>query len=278
MSKQLFLIVLSVCWWQVSVAETSRDIEIEAGVGLLGMHYKEFDDNNVVLDREDDPIVGVRLLLREYYNGKFAELGGSFHSGSVTYLGKTQPPDNTPVQTSSDADIFDIYFHFGKWRKQSATDYAVYAGLGYRYWFRYIRPGFDALNNPVAGIAEEYYWPYGILGMKFAFQTTSNVKIQLDLRAMRMFAAKMDIDFLGFGGYDDTSVDLGSRWGGRIGLPIHVKLLPRQQLIIEPYIEVIDIGKSNTVEVTSGGVPTGTLIYEPRSETRNVGLFVSWLW
>lgn len=51
-----------------------------------------------------------------------------------------------------------------------------------------------------------------------------------------------------------------------------------------PYYEIIDIGKSNLVTITKGGVPvTGCTpdpcqLYEPRSETRNVGVEITWVW
>jgi len=44
------------------------------------------------------------------------------------------------------------------------------------------------------------------------------------------------------------------------------------QFSIEPYYEQWDIGKSDLFELTNNGVPTGSVIIEPRSETRNIGI------
>ena len=41
---------------------------------------------------------------------------------------------------------------------------------------------------------------------------------------------------------------------------------------------MINIGKSNVVRATSGGLPTNYVTWEPRSETRNVGIEITWLW
>jgi hypothetical protein len=72
-------------------------------------------------------------------------------------------------------------------------------------------------------------------------------------------------------------VNLGNESGARFAFPIQIKM-HKQRLIVTPYYEIIDIGRSNNVRVSSNGVPTAIVIYEPRSETRNIGIEVSWLW
>ena len=109
--------------------------------------------------------------------------------------------------------------------------------------------------------------------------------VGIDLRYTKMVSAKMNIDFLGFCNYDNTSVELGNRNGWRFSLPIKRKLEHKSTLFITPYYEIIDIGKSNTVLLTRNGslvdcYNDGFLdgVLEPRSETRNVGIEVTWKW
>jgi len=80
-----------------------------------------------------------------------------------------------------------------------------------------------------------------------------------------------------YNNYDDTQVNLGNEFGVRFAIPIKIKIR-KHSLIVAPYYEIIDIGKSNTVRVTSGGAATTTFIYEPRSETRNIGINITWVW
>ena len=97
-----------------------------------------------------------------------------------------------------------------------------------------------------------------------------------------MLTANMDIDFLGYCNYDDATVDLGNEAGLRLAMPVQFK---KSSIIVSPYYEMIDIGKSNTVSLTrngslvdchSDGYYDGA--YEPRSETRNIGIEITWLW
>lgn len=54
--------------------------------------------------------------------------------------------------------------------------------------------------------------------------------------------------------------------------------MTQYSIAVAPFYEIIDIGRSNDVRVTSGGIATTTFIHEPRSETRNMGVEVTWLW
>ena len=254
------------------LAEPTR---FEIGVGLLDFDYVEYDDNNVFLDGESGLIPGVIAKVktddRIYY-----EWEGSVYYNTIEYDGQTQ--GGAPVKTDSDALVIDTHFKVGvKLAPAYGRNQKIYAGLGYRYWYRNIRSGQDIFGNPVAGLLEEYSWYYGLVGYEVYFAASSSVNVGFDLRLNKMFSAKLDVDFLGFNGFDNSELHLGNRVGARFAVPVEIKY-PSSTIIVAPYYEIIDIGRSNDVRVLSGGVPTTTVIHEPRSETRNIGVEVTWLW
>lgn len=267
---------------QASQSSMAQKSSLEIGVGLMAFDYAEFDDNNVFIDGETGLIPGVIVKLktnkRIYY-----EWEGSVYYNQIEYDGQTQ--GGTPVKTDSDALIMDTHFKIGLNLNPSFDrGQKLYGGMGYRYWYRNILSGRDINRNPVAGLLEEYRWFYGLLGYEVHFDASNNVKVGFDFRLTKMFNAKMDVDFLGFKGYDNTSVKLGNKVGARLAMPVAIKMR-HSSLVVTPFYEIIDIGKSNTVALTrngnliddnSDGFYDGVL--EPRSETRNVGVEFIWSW
>ncbi|MCK4866258.1 MAG: hypothetical protein KAT06_12645 [Gammaproteobacteria bacterium] len=255
----------------VSIAESA---EYHFGTGLLKFDYAEYNDSNVFLDGETGFIPGIVLKRKQHYQRSYTELVGQFHANTIQYNGQTQ--GGTPLQTESDAIIIDTFFRFGLYF-DAARNHSPYVGLGYRYWLRNIHPGYDINGNPVAGLLEQYYWNYLLAGYEGYFSISDNVEMGFDIRSTFMLNGKMDVNFLGYNNYDDTQVNLGNEFGARFAIPIKIKIR-KHSLIVVPYYEIIDIGKSNTVRVTSGGAATTTFIYEPRSETRNIGINITWVW
>lgn len=257
----------------ISVSVAS-DPEYHFGVALMQFNYDEYNDNNVFLDGESGFIPGVVLKRKQEYATYYSEWVAQLYGNTINYEGQTQ--SGTPLTTQSDAVIFDTHYKLG-FHFAEAKNHGVYVGLGYRYWMRNIRSGYDINGNPVAGLLEHYYWLYGLFGYAANFTVSDKVKVGFDIRQTNMINAKMDVDFLGYNNYDNTQVDLGNKSGTRFAVPIQIKTR-ESSLIISPYYEIIDIGRSNNVRVTSGGVPTAIVIYEPRSETRNLGIEVTWRW
>lgn len=258
------------------VAVKTSMAEAKIGFGLLSFDYVEYDDNNVFLDAERGLIPGVILSTRSEAAQSYHEWVASMYYNTIKYDGQTQ--SGTPLQTISDAFIFDGYFKVGK-KFAPAFDrqQSIYVGLGYRYWLRNIRPGFDNSGNPVAGILEEYYWLYGLAGYAVSFDVSKKVNLGFDFRLTRMFNAKMNIDFLGYKNFDNTVVNLGNKTGARLSVPIKISL-SNTSFMVTPYYEIIDIGKSNSVRVLSGGAATTTVVHEPKSNTRNIGIEFLWHW
>jgi len=262
-------------------ASMADQAEYQLGVGLIKFDYAEYDDNNVFLDGETGFIPGIILKRTQNHLSVYTEIAGQLHGNTIEYDGQTQ--GGTPTKTDSDAIIFDTYFKVGL-HFSAARNHGPYLGIGYRYWFRNIRSGRDINGDPVAGLLEQYHWNYGLLGYAANFNVSENVNMGFDLRHTQMLNGKMDIDFLAYCGYDDAQVDLGNESGTRFAMPIQIKIR-KHALIVTPYYEIIDIGKSNTVALTRNGslVDCDSDSYfdgalEPRSETRNVGINITWLW
>ncbi|MDH5369086.1 MAG: hypothetical protein OEW99_03620 [Gammaproteobacteria bacterium] len=255
--------------------------EYHFGGGLIKFEYTEYDDNNVFLDGETGFIPGIVLKRKQNYQRLYTEIAGQLNGNTIEYDGQTQ--SGTPLKTDSDAIIFDTHFKLGI-HFSAARNHGPYLGIGYRYWLRNIRSGYDINGNPVAGLLEHYHWNYGLLGYAATFNVSENVNLGFDLRHTQMINGKMDINFLGYCGYDNAQVDLGNESGTRFAMPIQIKLT-RHSLIVAPYYEIIDIGKSNTVALTRNGSSADCNsdgffdgAFEPRSETRNAGINVTLLW
>lgn len=265
------LFAVSIFYSQATLA-VSADYQV--GVGFMNFDYAEYDDNNVFLDGDSGFIPGVLFSIKLNNQRTYTEFVGQIYANTIEYDGQTQ--GGTPLKTDSDAVIIDTHAKFGI-AFSPARNHGPYTGLGFRYWFRNIRSGKDINGNSVAGLLEQYYWNYGLLGYMGKFQTSENIALGFDVRATHMLNGKMHVNFLGYKNYDNAQVNLGNRAGLRLAWSIQKKLR-NNELIVSPYYEILDIGKSNTVRVSSDGVPTNTYIHEPRSETRNMGIEITWYW
>jgi len=284
--KRLFftraIFIAGMFFIQAIQSSVAQKTDIEVGVGLMAFDYAEYDDDNIFLDGETGLIPGIVIKVKTKKN-IYAEWVGSLYYNQIKYDGETQITA-IPITSRSEALIMDTYVKFGKSFDVSyQRNQSLYIGLGYRYWFRNILPTvIDSPGSPddgktVAGLLEEYHWYYTLLGYQVNFNASDKVQVGFDLRLTHMFNAKIDIDHLGFGGYDNNTLDLGNEAGARFAMPVEIKM-SKSIFFVTPYYEIIDIGKSNSAIVTVGGVPINRFIQEPRSETRNVGIELTWVW
>jgi hypothetical protein len=246
------------------------------GVGFDAMYfdYREYNGDEILLDKETGPIPGLYLSGALEWNKWYTELVYEYHLGTVDYDGQTQ--NGIPLTTETEEDVVNLSWIMGRYfGSPSRYRSAFYAGLGYHYWERNILP-----TGTVAGLLETYKWSYALFGIKFSFLKSEKNGLLLDVRLRRMLDATMDIDFLGFvdingNQWDNTTLDLGEDWSYRVGLPYILSLSQNASLTIEPYISTWFIKRSNTLELTSGGQPLQVerlVIHEPQSETTNVGI------
>ena len=242
---------------------------MRADMTLLDFGYKEFDDAGRLLDREDGTLPGVALNLARA-EGNWT-LSGRFtwHAGDVLYDGQTNT--GVPVRSRTDENILDSSLLIERRMRvlQDSIPLALYGGIGYRYWERDIRPTRTAAGQAVDGLSEIYRWRYVFLGGRTVLYDFGASRWQLDLRVFRPYRPTIEVDQQGRN--DTVILDLGEHTGWRVSFPWEYRTGERTRLVLEPYAEGWDLGRSPTETLTRNGVPVGT-VYELRSVTRNVGL------
>jgi len=80
---------------------------------------------------------------------------------------------------------------------------------------------------------------------------------------------------LDLAGFDAATLNLGSRNSVRVNFPIQFVDEAGREWALEPYWESWRLGRSADQRLTTVGVPTTTIVHEPRSETNIVGVTVS---
>ena len=252
----------------------AEKLELFAGISLMKFDYTEFDTNGAWLDDEIGVLPGLLLGGTLYWTHYYASVEFNYFSSEVDYRGQTQSKDpalsGLPINSRSDADIIDIKAIAG----YQFSSLNLYGGLGYYYWRRNIQPTTTDSGLQVAGVLEFYSWTYALVGLNTPLFNKEDSQFSLDIRATRMLQAEMEVDFLGFQGYDNVNLNLGEDWGLRLALPWSFALstIPHARITVEPYYVTWNIKRSATSELTVGGVGTGSGVVEPGSETRNFGV------
>lgn len=251
-------------------------LELFVGASLMNLGYTEFGSDGAWYDDEIGLLPGFLLGGTLYWSNWYASLELNAYFGDVGYRGQTQSfkspsLSGLPINSRSDANIFDTTAIVG-YRFSAVT---LYAGVGYYFWRRNIRP--TTINNglQVAGMLEFYSWSYALLGIQVPMLSMGTSRISLDVRTTRMLQANMEVNFLGYGGYDNASLNLGEDWGLRLALPWTFHSSSNGSTItIEPWYTRWSLNRSNAVELMTKGAYTGSVVQEPQSETRNFGISV----
>jgi len=222
----------------------------EIGVSAMRFHYAEFKDDGTILDRELGNIPGLSFRLTQRVSAWEWEGKASYHYGRVSYTGQTN--FGVPYNTRTDEGISDVALRLGRWFEGS---YPImpYAGLGYRRWNRDIR------SASLAGLFESYRWKYAWLGAKIIAYQQGSAHFTLDIGWLRPIEPVMHV-----GAYH-ASLYPESRDGLRLMLTNYMTLSEKTTLILEPYYEYWELGRSPGV--TTGGLT----VYEPASKTTNLG-------
>ncbi|VAX14520.1 hypothetical protein MNBD_GAMMA24-898 [hydrothermal vent metagenome] len=251
-------------------------LELFTGTSLMNLGYTEFGSDGAWYDGEMGMLPGLLLGGTVYWPNGYLALELNTYFGDVGYRGQTQSfkspsLSGLPVNSRSDANIFDTTAIAG-YRFSALT---LYGGFGYYFWRRNIRPTTLNTGLPVAGMLEFYSWSYALLGTNIPMLSIRGSHIHLDVRAMRMLQANMDVNFLGYGGYDNARLNLGEDWGLRLALPWTFRSSSNGPTItIEPWYSRWNLNRSDAVELITNGTYTGSVVQEPQSETRNFGISI----
>lgn len=232
--------------------------ELRAGLSWMDFNYKEFDDRDQILDREDGSLPGLAIGLNQPLGRWTIDAELIYHTGRATYSGQTQP---IRVSHTSDTDetIWDgsIYVSYAV----ADLPLRLLGGAGYRFWERDIRPAYNEdLGYTVPGLLEYYYWYYLALGVQL--QVTNDFRI--DARALRPMDATMELAVDG----SNSTFDMGERWGLRLATPWRTAASESLAVTLEPYLQYWKFEASPLVYVPE----LGGFAYEPENETMTWGL------
>jgi len=230
--------------------------QIWLGLSVMDFQYKEFSDQGELLDREDGPVPGVRLGLSSQYGSLLIGAEFTYQAGRVDYDGQLQ--DGTPHKTRTDETFIDASLTLGRYVGPRSK---VHLGAGFHQWGRDIQPSGD-----VSGLFERYAWIYVLLGGEQLLW--QNGKHQLSLNAQMTYPVNPTMT-LNVAGAGDVSLALGSQPGFRLLVPWRIRLASGRQLEVAPYYEYWQLGRSQGIRAG------GWIIYEPRSETGNLGITLS---
>ncbi|MGD2138125.1 MAG: hypothetical protein PVF08_07705 [Gammaproteobacteria bacterium] len=250
----------------VLAAETAAATRTSVWLGfsLLDFDYEEFFDDGSTADREEGYIPGVAAGAATVRDKWFAETVIGAWSGDVDYHG--------PVKSETSEDIVDWYALAGReiFRHDNAG-LGLYGGFGYRNWER------DIQSTPTTeGLFETYDWWYGLLGVRGEYRFNPATRLRAYFSLTRTIDPEIEVDFSG--DYDDVTLDLGEKTGRRMSLVLERQVDNALCLWISPWYEVWKLGRSADKALRQGGVATGSIVFEPRSETENLGFNMGVTW
>jgi len=230
--------------------------------GILGFDVKEFDRQGKRLVHESDPLYGVDIALGLRRRQFGVKLDAAYYAGDVDYEGQTQA--GTPINSSTDERFVDVSVT-GVYQLASVPAVSVYAGPGYRYWRREIQS-----VGASAGLDETYRWWKLQAGMNIGWMRAKNHWV-FDGSVIRVLSPGVDVD-LG-NRFDTAGLNLGDRWGWRVGGRWIRMLSPRLAVTFDFFYERQRLGKSGTQTLRRNGSPVGS-IFQPRIEMTNSGILV----
>lgn len=266
-SHKYLLVIFLFCAFSTAAHALPVKNETHLALSLMDFGYKEFDDDDDLLNREDGLLPGISLSIVKPVRRLLMTGELSFYVNDVLYQGQTQ--SGIPVDSRTDTFIYDFslsitHILVGK----SLLPERIYYGIGYRHWDRNIRDTETDAGIPVMGIHEVYRLPYVLLGSRWNFVRSDNFSGSFNFRITHTVASEMFVNL-----YEGTTLDLGEKFGGRASIMFTSISSMRKNYFVEPFYEFWQIGKSDT-EYNSG---VG-YIYEPRSTTNNLGINIGMQW
>lgn len=229
---------------------------LQVGAGAQDFSYKEFDDSDVLLDREDGYLPGVMLEFGEYWQAGSGAFRVEMFGGNVDYDGQTQTGIPLKTKTYERIRTVEALFRFDI-KSFSKNKAQLIVGLGHREWRRDI-----LATNITRNLFEVYRWKYLILGGAGTLWQNGKWSGGINVHWLRPINPTMSVNISGF---DNVTLDLGSRNGVRIDFPFQFLTATHRQWAFAPYWETWRLGRSDK----------RLTISEPRSETNIVGMTIS---
>lgn len=240
---------------------------VEGGFSLLRLDYVERGATGSVLDRESGLLPAAILALELHPSRGFARISASAGAGELRYTGRTQSPDasfdDLPVETTSGARVLAVELQGGVF-VDPGRRLALHASAAYRAWRRRIASTTVVSRSGSAArvpeLDEDYSWFELSGGVRCTLSRTRLGDWLLDARLSRVIGARVVVDLPG----EDATLRPDGRFGGRLASAFRFTLAPGWSLLVEAHWARWRLGASP--------VDPRTLLYEPESESRTVGL------
>jgi hypothetical protein len=257
MKKIILTAALLLCSETAVTAET----RFALSPSLLHFDYTEFSTTNTVLNREQGWIPGIKLGITQSFATDWRiGLTGSYYQGSVDYDGQTQ--SGTPHLTQTDTTLLRLGARI---EKTIFNNTNLFITTVSHQWRRDIRS-----NNGVSGILETYRWIELAIGLNYNFILDAKNTLNLEAAYLITRSATIDVDLTRVD-LGTAVLDIGDGSGGKVDLNWSYRYTDTTSLGLSLFFEAWDFGRSNT-KPTQGG-SSSVFITEPRSETRNTGIY-----
>jgi len=227
-------------------------------------NYQEFDQNNVLLDKEEGVLAGVRLSYGDIAEKDSLKFNASFYGGTVDYMGQTQL--GVPHETETNEQLIKLGISYIQ-HEETYYPGLFFVGLHYWYWDRDI-----LTRNGVQGLHELYTWYETEIGLKFKSQEIQQSNYWLELSVMynfkpemKLFLPSSEVDFV-LGSRPGYRIRAGKTWANKQSMTTTIGL----------FAEYWEFDRSNTIFTTDFFGSSGFLT-EPDSQTFHSGVEFSFI-
>jgi len=225
---------------------------------LYAFDYREFDQSNRLLDKEQGLLSGAKFSGRHEYGNGNLNIHAALYGGSVDYTGQTQ--SGIPHQTDTDTRLFNIGFRLDL---VQTTSIPVQLFLGLQHW-RWDR---DILTrNNVQGLHEIYSWEEAELGARFDWAIARQSSMWIETSGLYVINPQMDLELPA----SDLSFHLGAESGYRLRTGISLQG-NSVSLSVNAFVERWEFGRSNTI-FTNDFFGSSAYLTEPASKSFHSGL------
>lgn len=182
---------------------------------------------------------------------------------SSSYDGTTQsgvPVTNTNTLSFTKTEALLYMPISAKWQ--------FYFGYGYNKWVRILESGF--------AYKEIYTWNYYAMGLRTLLSGNTDYNLSLDLSTRPIFGGKIQVITSEYhSGGADSEMNLGSRTGLRVSLPIQFGISSGIFMGVAPWIERSGFSESDVVTNSTLEPNPSRGIQEPSSTTEQYGVEAS---
>jgi len=238
--------------------------ELSVSPQLYVFDYREFDQDDRLLDKEHGYLPGVSLQLGTSHDDTRLDGQLAVYSGQVEYDGHTQ--SGIPHQTDTDTQLLRMGIRL---TPQTVNWLPGRLFFGWRYW--HWDRDIQTANN-VQGLHEIYSWQELELGMYFNSAAHKQSWYWLEAAGFYILNPRMKIRLSS----STPTLRLGSRPGVRLRAGKSWRYSETMDLSFSLFTEYWEFGRSNTI-FTNDFFGSSAYLTEPASKSFHSGLELSFI-